>query len=199
MRKLFIPLLIAMTVAIFTMFRSVAAAPLLQSTSTASANLSGAEEVPDPGDPDGTGNVTVTFNDATGEVCWDINVSNITLPSVGAHIHEGAQNVAGPVVVPFSAPDTNGAASGCTTPDAALTDRIMGNPQNFYVNVHTSEYPAGAVRGQLMMGDDGGAAPVANTLPNTGAASTALLVLVGSALVAGAVGVSMHQYARRNE
>ncbi|PHR12451.1 MAG: hypothetical protein COA41_19295 [Sphingopyxis sp.] len=28
-------------------------------------------------------------------------------------------------------------------------DRIQGDPSAFYVNVHTAEYPGGAIRGQL--------------------------------------------------
>lgn len=116
-----------------------------------SATLSGAQEVPNPGDPDGTGTAMITLR-ANNEVCWDMKVSAITLPAAAAHIHEGAPGVAGPVVVPLSAPDANGMAMGCTNADAAVAERIRQNPGGFYVNVHTSDFPAGAVRGQLAMG-----------------------------------------------
>ena len=128
-----------------------------------SASLSGEAEVPNPGDPDGTGMAMVTLKAGMGEVCWDMMVSKITLPAAAAHIHEGEPGVAGPIVVPLSAPDANGAASGCRTVDAALLGRIGQNPGGFYVNVHTSDFPAGAVRGQLAMGTT----PPAS-LPNTG-------------------------------
>ena len=199
MRKLFAPLLgIAIVVALFAMFSPAAAGTTqAQGDQTASVTLTGAEEVPDPGDPDGTGTTTVTFRSASGEICWDIKVSNITLPSVGAHIHEGAKGVAGPVVVPFSPPDANGTASGCTKPDAAIMTRIMQNPANFYVNVHASDFPAGAVRGQLMMAAGGGAAPAPTGLPNTGADSGALLALAGFALFVVAVGFGLRIGTRR--
>lgn len=116
-----------------------------------SATLSGQQEVPNPGDPDGTGTSMIKMR-ANNEVCWEINVANITLPAAAAHIHEGAPGVAGPVVVPLSAPDANGRSNGCANAEAALADRIRQNPGGFYVNVHTSDFPGGAVRGQLAMG-----------------------------------------------
>jgi len=200
MSKVLAPLLgIAIVVALVAVIRPVAAGPMFtQADQMASATLSGAEEVPDPGDPDGAGRAMVTFRSASGEVCWDINVSNITLPSVGTHIHEGAKGVAGPVVVPFTPPDPNGTANGCTKPDAALVTRIMQNPANFYVNVHTSDFPAGAVRGQLVMAAGGGAAPQPARLPETGAGSRNLLALAGFALFAVALGASLRLRSRRD-
>src|SRR5688500_12515639 len=157
---------LAIIFALVALIPPASAAPLWQDTA-ASVTFSGAEEVPDPGDPDGAGTATVTFKPGSGEICWDIKVSNLTLPSVGTHIHEGAKGVAGPVVVPFTAPDANGIATGCATPEAALMTRIMQTPENFYVNVHTSDFPAGAVRGQIMNAA-AGAAPATSMLPNTG-------------------------------
>ncbi len=138
----------------------------------------------------------MTFKPGSGEICWDIKVSNITLPSVGTHIHEGAKGVAGPVVVPFTAPDANGVAAGCATPDAALMTRIMQNSENFYVNVHTSDFPAGAIRGQIMMAA-GGAAPATSMLPNIGQESGMRLALAGFALLAIAGGLGLNIGLRR--
>jgi hypothetical protein len=76
-------------------------------------------------------------------------VENITLPATAAHIHVGATGVAGPVVVALSAPDASGHASGCATADHDLIKAIRQNPESYYVNVHNTDYPAGAVRGQL--------------------------------------------------
>jgi hypothetical protein len=57
--------------------------------------------------------------------------------------------VNGPVVVPFTAPQADGNSSGCTSSDQALMNEIMANAGGFYVNVHTKEHPAGAIRAQL--------------------------------------------------
>jgi hypothetical protein len=69
-------------------------------------------------------------------------------PATAAHIHVGAAGVAGPVVVPLAPP--TGTSSGCVTGvSPELIKAITQNPQNYYVNVHNAEFPAGALRGQL--------------------------------------------------
>ena len=111
--------------------------------------LTGAAEVPGHGDPDGSGTARITLNPGTGQVCWEIHVTGITLPASAAHIHEAPVGVAGPVDVPLSAPDADGFASGCTTVDREEVLEIIQHPEEYYVNVHNSDYPAGALRGQL--------------------------------------------------
>jgi hypothetical protein len=112
--------------------------------------LSGANEAPGPGDPDGTGSATITLNQGTGTVCWSIQVEDITLPATAAHIHVAPAGDPGPVVVGLSAPDANGVSSGCVSDvDPALIKAIRQNPSQYYVNVHTTDFPAGALRGQL--------------------------------------------------
>jgi hypothetical protein len=111
--------------------------------------LSGANEVPGPGDPDGTGSVSLTLNRGTGEVCWSFSVQDITLPAIAAHIHVAPAGVAGPVVVTLRAPGEDGTSSGCTTADRDLVKAITKDPSAYYVNVHTVDFPAGALRGQL--------------------------------------------------
>lgn len=111
------------------------------------ATLTGAAEVPGPGDPDGSGTAIITLNHGQGRVCWDLEVSGID-PATAAHIHVAPVGVAGPIVVPLS-PPTGGSSSGCATADPALIKTIMQNPEQYYVNVHNSAFPAGALRGQL--------------------------------------------------
>jgi hypothetical protein len=116
---------------------------------TFSMPLSGANEVP-PADPDGTGTATVTIDNANSQICYTLAVQNIALPATAAHIHRGAADVKGDVVVPFNVmPNATGNAAGCVTVDPALLQEIGNNPAGFYVNVHSSEFPDGAVRGQL--------------------------------------------------
>ena len=112
-----------------------------------SASLTGSQEVPGPGDPDGSGRAEITIVDATDNICYDIKVLNIA-PATAAHIHRGAPGEAGPPVVTLEAP-TDGDAKGCIGAPGALADEIEANPAGFYVNIHNAAYPQGAVRGQL--------------------------------------------------
>jgi hypothetical protein len=95
----------------------------------------------------GSGTALVTLNQGQGEVCWDITVSNLTTPVILAHIHQGGAGTNGSVVVDFNEP-VNG-LSGCVHADAALIKQIRQDPAGYYVNVHTTMFPGGEVRGQL--------------------------------------------------
>ncbi len=106
--------------------------------------LSGANEVP-PADPDGHGFARVSF-DQSGIVCYDIRVENVDDLTV-AHIHVGPAGVNGPIVVDFDVP-ANG-LKNCVAADLEVLVAIRDNPSNYYVNVHSVEFPGGAVRGQL--------------------------------------------------
>ena len=111
------------------------------------ATLTGAAEVPGPGDPDGWGMARITVNDATNRVCTDLEVRAIG-DVTAAHIHRGAAGVAGPPVINLDTPDDDD-SDDCDTASDALVDEIRTNPGGFYVNVHTSEFPNGAIRGQI--------------------------------------------------
>jgi CHRD domain len=125
--------------------------------------FSGSAEVPGPGADGGSGFVFVSIDPGSGEVCYEEAVSGITLPASATHIHVNSAGLSGDVVVPFPvAPDADGKASGCTTiTTEGLAGAIASNPEQYYVNVHTSDFPGGAVRAQLsawdssMMGDMG--------------------------------------------
>lgn len=111
-------------------------------------DLTGAAEVPGPGDPDGSGTASITLNPGQGEVCFELTVSDIAA-ATAAHIHVGPVGVAGPVVVGL-APPTSGSSSGCVSGvDRDLIKNILQHPEEYYVNVHNAEFPPGALRGQL--------------------------------------------------
>src|SRR5256714_2207823 len=119
------------------------------------ARLDGRSEVqvpgkPPVGDPKGsaTGIVRVQGDRVTFAFSW----KGISAPTLG-HIHEGVKGVNGDVKVPLFTtpmPDTATAAAGVlTVSDPAIADALRANPSGFYLNLHTKEFPGGAVRGQL--------------------------------------------------
>ncbi|WP_203580940.1 CHRD domain-containing protein [Microbacterium hibisci] len=113
--------------------------------------LSGAAEVPGPGDPNASGTAMLRLNPGQGEVCLDIEWAGVDGTVTAAHIHVGGTTAAGPVVVPLFAGAFAGTddTSGCVAADRALILDIMRDPGDYYVNVHSSVFPAGAIRGQL--------------------------------------------------
>ncbi|MBB4632441.1 CHRD domain-containing protein [Sphingosinicella soli] len=119
-----------------------AAAPV-----TMQLDLTGAAEVPEPGDPDGKGTATITIDSAKPEVCYTLAVSGIDTATM-AHIHKGAAGAAGPPVVTLD-PPTEGTSEGCVTTEAAVVAAILAKPADYYVNVHNAPHPKGALRGQL--------------------------------------------------
>jgi hypothetical protein len=118
-----------------------------QEMGKATAKLTGEAEVPGPGDPKGSGTVQVTLNPDKGEVCYELSVANIQ-EATAAHIHEGAKDKEGPVIVRLETPKA-GSAKGCAKADAVVIQAILKDPANYYVNVHNAAFPKGAVRGQL--------------------------------------------------
>ncbi len=100
-------------------------------------------------EPNAKGTAALRIRKDAGVVCYRLHAESVTLPTTAAHIHRGAAGVNGPVIVPFTAPGANGNSSGCATAPAAIIDEILANPPGYYVNVHTQEHPAGAIRSQL--------------------------------------------------
>jgi hypothetical protein len=129
------------------------AGPALAQQSTADptvtvlqTELSGQEEVPGPGDPDGSGSATIVVI-PPDTICYTLTAEGIE-PATAAHIHQGDPGEAGPVVLPLE-PPTSGVSGGCTEADPELVSDLQENPGGYYVNVHNEEYPEGAIRGQL--------------------------------------------------
>jgi hypothetical protein len=128
---------------------------LFGNTSSVSADtayfpiLTGANEVPGPGDPNGDGGAQIDIDPASGIVCatWDIvGIDTAT----AAHIHAGAAGVAGAVVVTLPTPNADGGGGDCVNGlDSGVLQAIVDAPDAYYVNVHTDAFPNGAIRGQL--------------------------------------------------
>ena len=127
------------------------AQPVSQGGKTFTTDLTGAVEVPGPGDPDGSGTATIKINPGQKRVCFELSVTGIAAPTA-AHIHEAPAGQAGPVVVTLATPAGTSdprTSQGCVDTTSREAAEILSKPADYYVNVHNAEFPLGALRGQL--------------------------------------------------
>jgi hypothetical protein len=136
------------------------------------ATMNGANEEPDPRTTPATGTAELTLVD--DELSWVITMSNITNVNA-AHIHIGAADVAGGVLLGLTPPISNTRIEGSITraqfqapaaPNQAVTwDDMLDlmRTGGAYVNVHTNntandptnntgpgDFPGGEIRGQIV-------------------------------------------------
>jgi hypothetical protein len=110
------------------------------------ATLNGASETPANAST-ATGTATFTYNPTTYELSGTVNYTGLV--ATASHIHTGAVGVAGSVAIAL------GGAS--PTSPISLTVTVLTAQQQsdllsglFYVNVHSTTYPGGEIRGQLV-------------------------------------------------
>ncbi len=120
------------------------------------AVLEGRNEVPVPGGPavgDRDGQAVEILRIKGNQVSFAIKWKNLGALSAG-HVHAGASGTNGAVQVPFfgaglADPSLTATIGSVTVTDQTLLDNLKNNPGSFYANLHTTEFPGGAVRGQL--------------------------------------------------
>ena len=109
--------------------------------------LTGGKAETPPGAPQGTGVAVIAFH-GTSLVCWRFAHLHGFTNATFAHLHAGAKGKSGNIVVPLStAPALH--HQGCVPVHAVLVKAIELHPANYYVNIHSKQYPGGAVRAQL--------------------------------------------------
>ncbi|MFD9070323.1 CHRD domain-containing protein [Streptomyces lasiicapitis] len=119
------------------------------------ASMNGANEVPVQGGPavgdkDGA---ALQFVKVKGDkVSVTVKWRGTAKPSA-LHIHQGAKGTNGGIKVDFTkllAKAKHQRVTGTVkVTDAALLKQLKAGPNGFYANLHTAEFPGGAVRGQL--------------------------------------------------
>jgi hypothetical protein len=119
------------------------------------AHLDGGQETPPNASP-GFGTATVTLNDAMDSISVTLDWHDLLAGATAAHIHTAPPGVAGPVVFHLALGSGAGTTDGSIDPSpqvfaitpAQVADLESGHD---YVNVHTSSFPAGEIRGQLAL------------------------------------------------
>ena len=155
------------------------------------AQLTSAEEVP-PNDSPATGFGTVVLDDTALTISVDLTFTGLTTPSTVAHIHEAAFGQVGPPEFPLDLGTAQGQQSG-TIPHQVLPllegaeDVEEFLDEEYYFNVHSTLFPDGEIRGQVLF---------VRTIPEP--TMLLLLGLAGFALVAAhlAVGAKLRTVGR---
>jgi hypothetical protein len=116
--------------------------------------LLGANETP-PNGSTATGTISITVDTATNNVLFTLTFSGLSAGATAAHIHQGIAGVAGPVKVPLplgaASGQTSATTSGTGTPIVGFNVAdIIATPTGFYVNLHSTVFPGGEIRGQLI-------------------------------------------------
>jgi hypothetical protein len=109
------------------------------------ATLSGSQEVPPNGSP-ATGDSHVILDTVANTIVVDLHFSGLTSTQTAAHIHGPAPpGVNAGVLVGFP-------VGTFDDMEFNITDTIEGHIINSltYVNVHTTKFPGGEIRGQLL-------------------------------------------------
>jgi hypothetical protein len=91
---------------------------------------------------------TITISTKTNKVCTLV-VTKGLVGITAAHIHTGKVGTTGPVAVPLLISEFNKGKESCVVAPPAILKDILARPAGYYFNVHTTKYPAGAVRAQL--------------------------------------------------
>jgi hypothetical protein len=134
----------------------------------------------------GSGTATVDYVASSDLFTYTLTWANLTGPATMAHIHDGAPGVSGPIVIPFfmtSMPASGTLSGTLTQADVTPANGISTIVQvaqlieagDAYVNIHTAQYPAGELRGQL--------AVTTSTTPEPATTGLMALSLAGGALL----------------
>jgi hypothetical protein len=115
--------------------------------------MDGLQEVPPNASP-GTGFGTAFFDSTALTISLSVSFSGLVSPTTVSHIHTGAVGFAGPVVVDTTSIMTPGATSGTVSGGPlAISATHVANllAGDTYLNIHTTAFPGGEIRGQLIV------------------------------------------------
>jgi len=150
MRRLGVSLLAACLVTL-----SFASAPAGATSFALTAFIDGPQETPPVATP-ATGTMTGTYDDVTNLLTWSGSFSGLLGTSTNAHFHGPAAPGVGPAgvlvgmtVLPdvFPLGVTAGSFSGSDTLSATNEIHLLSGLM--YVNIHSTAYPGGEIRGQV--------------------------------------------------
>lgn len=110
-------------------------------------------EVSTGGNPGGSGSARLDLDEAGETACYFVAWKDLAGDVTAAHLHLGPRGQDGAHAIDFfngqhfAGGQSN--ASGCVPTARDKIQAIIANPAGYYINVHTTEFTTGAIRGQL--------------------------------------------------
>jgi|GEM_PF-2497185 len=115
------------------------------------ADLTGDQEVPPVNTPaNGDGHFVLSGDGKSLD--YHVTYENLSSAFRGAHFHRAPRDSAGPIVRPIEFQGNTADGTWRNTDPDPLTPRLVAELLgcNIYVNVHSENYPAGEIRGQIL-------------------------------------------------
>lgn len=109
------------------------------------ATINQAQEVPPTGSAS-TGFGLFAFNASTNMLDYSITITPLASGQTAQHLHQGVPGVAGPVILPL--PGGLAISGTLAIPAAQVVNLLAGNT---YVNFHSTAFPGGEIRGQVIV------------------------------------------------
>jgi hypothetical protein len=116
-------------------------------TSLLCAELKGSGPGSDALDPEANGSARLEVGSAS--IRFHIRTSANLGKVVATHLHVGPTGVNGPMAVELNPGFTGEALDGSISVGSDLAARVLANPSQYYVKLHSRKFPGGAIRGQL--------------------------------------------------
>ncbi len=111
-----------------------------------------AQESVNGGDRDGQGFARLDLDPQQGKACYEITWKNLDGMVTAFHLHAGRRGSEGPHWIDFFN-DKNLAGeqtvSDCVTSTREKIEAVINDPSGYYLQVHTTAFEKGAIRGQL--------------------------------------------------
>lgn len=111
------------------------------------AELKGAGPGSDALDPDASGSARLVVGGTS--IRFHVTTSADLGKVVATHLHQGVAGVNGPMAVELNPGFMGEVLDGSVLVESDLSARILANPSQYYVKLHSLRFPGGAIRGEL--------------------------------------------------
>jgi len=112
------------------------------------ATLTGAEVITSSGDRDGYARAELSVSDELDQICYDVNDIRNLAPITSLTINRAQRGAVGPAIIRVERANEGG-WKNCVSKSEWLESSFEYRPDAYYIQVSTTEFPNGAIRGQF--------------------------------------------------